>query len=515
MNPVDVRRDVHATGVDDTELAPAILEARNVSKRFGSVQALERASMEIRPGEVHALIGENGSGKSTLLGLLTGQLSPDSGSLHLNDQQVRFESPGDALRRGIAIVTQELSVVSTLSVAENVYLGQRKQRRALGISWSKIRRDAIAELAKLDAHIDPDAIVGRLPIDAQQVVEITRALASDARIIILDEPTSSLSGRAVEELLARVKRLASEGVAVVIVTHRLEELFEVSDRVTVLRDGVSVVSEAIGDVTRADIVRKMLGHEPQPFDTKRSTTEHRPLISVDRLRAGRTVEAATFDVCPGEIVGLVGLIGSGRTELLQALFGLIPVASGTSTFSGVAKVSSAREAMRAGIGYVPPDRKAVGLVLGMSVNDNVQIAPSSKTGRWRHIPRRAERASSELRVKKLAIKCGSVGVPVSTLSGGNQQKVLLGRWLETNPRLLLLDEPTRGVDIGARDEIHQLLLAGRNDGMAIVVSSSDIEELLALCDRFVVMYRGKTLGSIDRASANEARLAHLASGGDG
>ena len=490
-----------------------ILRASGMQKRYGGVHALRGAQLDVYPGEVHALVGENGSGKSTLLKILSGQLQPDDGKIVFDGRSTNFRSAADALRQGIAAVTQEMTLALDLSVAENVLLGRRMPRRGRLIDWRETRTRAREALARLDLDLDPAAPVRRLRPDQQQMVEIARALSTDARVLILDEPTSALTDDEVESLFTIVRRLREQLVATIFVSHRLNEIFALADRVTVMRDGHTVGSGAAAEFDRARVIHLMVGRALQ--DQKppaRANAQEAAVLRVRGLGVRGACEAVDLDVAPGEIVGLAGLVGAGRTELLEAIFGLRR-SNGSIEVGGVpVSYRSPRHAIRDGVALVPSDRKAQGLVLEMSVRENLVMASTADLQRVRRPSSARELASVDAAIRDLHIRTHSPRAPVSTLSGGNQQKVMLGKWLATSPRLLMLDDPTRGVDVGAKAEIYRLLNEAAQRGIGVLVSSSEIPELLALCDRIVVMFRGRVAASLTHAEASEAVIAHYAGG---
>jgi ABC-type sugar transport system ATPase subunit len=496
------------------ETAPPLLLAQGIRKRYGGVHALRDASLSLRPGEVHGLCGENGSGKSTLLKVISGQVDADAGQVLLGGAEMRFGDASEALAAGIATVSQERAIVPDLSVAENIFLGPRKARSWRGIDWRTTRRQARQVLDRLNCDIDLDAPVGSLRPDLQQLVEIARALSTDARVLILDEPTSSLADDEVESLFAAVRRLKGTGVATVFVSHRLKEVFRIADRVTVLRDGKVVGKGPVDEFDEPRLVRLMLGRELDEL-----AVDHRPhqledaLLRVRDLTVPGRVQGVTFDVGPGEIVGLAGLVGAGRSDLLGALFGLEPEATGLVEIDDVlVRARDPGQAMRAGLALVPADRTRVGLVLDMSVSENMLMAQTSRAVRFARPRRAAEQAVVDTAVQDFRIVSASTANPVWQLSGGNQQKVVLAKWFGTEPRVLLLDEPTRGVDVGAKAEVYRLLEAAKARGLAILVSSSEPLELQRLCDRILVMFRGRIVARLTNQEADEARIARYAIG---
>jgi ABC-type sugar transport system ATPase subunit len=492
----------------------AVLRAAGVHKRYGGVRALRGVDFRLSGGEIHALVGENGSGKSTLLRVLSGQLAPDAGSVLLGDNAVRFGDAAEAMKAGIATVTQETTLVRSLSVAENIFLGPRKERRWYGIDWRATRRHAGSILKRLDLRLDPDEPVAGLRPDQQQMVEIARALSMDARVVILDEPTSSLSDDEVSALFESIRALRRQGVAIAFVSHRLNEVFELVDHVTVLRDGLVVGSGAIGKYDRESLIAEMTGRQLRDLDLgQHEYVSANPVLRVRHFALPGRVENVGLDVERGEIVGLAGLVGAGRSALLEGLFGLNPRCMGTIEIDGeAAHCRSPVDAMRYGLGYVPAERKTLGLVQEMTVRENLLMAHTAKVWRLRR-----PRAAYEQRIVReamtnLGIVAESTNAPVARLSGGNQQKVVLAKWLANRPKVLLLDEPTRGVDVGAKSEIYKLLNEIKESGVGILISSSETPELRLLCDRILVMYRGRIAASFRREEATDAQIMHYAVG---
>jgi ABC-type sugar transport system ATPase subunit len=494
----------------------ALLVVDDVHKRFGGVHALRGARLRVeRPGSVHALVGENGSGKSTLLRILAGQLRPDRGEVRLDGEFVELSTPVRALRRGIVTVTQETTLAPDLTVAENVFLGHRMARGHLGIRWGATARAARAVLEQLELDLDPGRVVRRLRPDQQQMVEVARAISMDARILVLDEPTSSLTDDEVQALFAVVRRLRERGVATIFVSHRLGETFALADEVTVLRDGRTVGEAPIAAYDRRSLVAEMVGAAAQPA-AHHAPAAHRAaraLLSVRGLSVGPTVRDVSLDVHAGEVVGLAGLVGSGRSELLEAVFGLRQPSAGEIRLDGEpVRLAGVRDAVRHGLGLVPADRKGQGLVPTMSVRENLLMAATAGRPRLGRPAAGGDGALVDRTLEGLRIRTRSPQDRVATLSGGNQQKVVLGKWLAAGARVLLLDEPTRGVDVGAKAEIHRLLAREAAGGMGILLSSSETPELLAACDRVVVMFRGRVTASLRREDATEAAVARYAMG---
>ena len=496
--------------------AGLVLAARGMHKRYGGVRALKGVDFELNGGEIHALMGENGCGKSTLLKIVAGQLRPDAGKLLLDGREVRFGDAAQAMAAGISTVTQETTLVPELSVAENIFLGPRKPRRRWGgIDWPRTRARAGEILRRLRLDIEPTVPAGSLRPDQQQMVEIARALSMQARVVILDEPTSSLPDDQVASLFEAVRALREQDVAIAFVSHRFDEIFDLVDRITVLRDGDLVGGGPIGDYDRAHLIHQMIGRELEELDYSPGTrtAAAAPVLRVRGFSVPGRVQNVELEVERGQIVGIAGLVGAGRSSLLDGLFGAEKGAEGSVEIDGSLGVPrNPLAAIRRGVGYVPADRKRLGLVLEMSVRENMLMAQTSRHGRLR-VPSRTgeERVCSEA-VERYRIVSDSFATPVRQLSGGNQQKVVLAKWLATEPKLLLLDEPTRGVDVGAKAEIYKLLHAIKERGVAILVSSSETPELQLLCDRVLVMYRGRITGNLSREEATTARIAYYGMG---
>jgi ABC-type sugar transport system ATPase subunit len=499
-----------------------LLELRDIDKRYGGVHALRGANFSVaqNTGVIHGLLGENGSGKSTLLGVLSGQIRPNAGSMAIDGQLVTFASPVDALKHGIAMVAQETAVLPDLTVAENIMLGRRQSRTPFGIAWRDVRRRATEVLRRLNLDYDPDCPVRKLRPDQQQMVEIARVLATDARILILDEPTSSLTDDQAGALFTVIRRLRTQGVATIFVSHRLDEVMGLVDELTILRDGVTVRSAPIAGFTPDLIIEEMVGKGLLEQRRSEATTVARggdrtgqPVLRVRHLSVPNRVHDVGIEVWPGEIVGLAGLVGAGRSEMLEAIFGAVPGSSGTvEMFGEVISNADPRSAIAAGLGYLPPDRKTQGLILSMTVRQNLTMV--SSLDRVRISPPRAaaEKVAMDRAVTSMYLRAASPNAAAKTLSGGNQQKVALGKWLAKQPKCLLLDEPTRGVDAAAKEEIHRILRDSTATGLAMLVSSSEYDELLGLCDRILVAFRGRLVASLSGNEADQATIARFAGG---
>lgn len=491
-----------------------VLQGTGLHKSYGGVRALKGVDLALLPGEVHALCGENGSGKSTLLKILSAQIAPDEGQVLMGGEPVSLRSPAAALAAGIGTVTQERTLASELTVAENVLLGPAKAGRSLRIDWRRTRQRAQEVLDILDFTASPDTVVADLSPGQAQLVEIARALSRNVRVLILDEPTSSLTAHEVDSLFRAVDGLRTQGVATVFISHRTEEIFAISDRITVLRDGSRVSNGPVAQYSPESLVSDMLGRELSEFVAPPEyVPSGAPMLQVRELTVTGRFADVSLDVGHAEIVGIAGLVGAGHSEVLESLFGLHRVAWGSIVMEGATIApKDPPAAISAGIGFVPGDRKINGLVLDMSVADNALMASTATRPRWTRPLTSSARTQVEGWIDDYGIVTESAEVPVVRLSGGNQQKVLIAKWIATGPRLLLLDEPTRGVDVGAKAEIYRTLLAQRDSGMSILISSSEIGELLTLCDRIIVMSAGRVVASLHKANADEATILRHAMG---
>jgi sugar transport system ATP-binding protein len=488
------------------------LQMTNIGRSYPGVVALEGVDFTLLRGEVRALLGKNGAGKSTLVRIISGVEQPDAGRIRVDDRDVSPRTPGEARALGIATVFQELSVIPYLSVAENISLGQWPLKRGM-IDRRTLRKRARAILERLDRQLDPDAHIGTLSVADQQVVEIARGLSQDARILLLDEPTSSLPSHEVETLLKLVRSVAQHGVAVVYITHRLDEVTRVADSVTVLRDGHLVATQPMADTSMETMVSQMVGRAGASATERPDERPIRgaPLLGVEGLRLAPRLHNVTFSLRGGEVLGIAGLLGSGRTELLRILAGAARPEAGTITMDGKpAAVASIRQMLRLGVALTPEDRRHEGIVPHLSVHENLAAGSwwsRSGVGRvdWRGIKRDAG-----LSVTVLAIKTPSLSTPIANLSGGNQQKVVIGRWLGRGVRVLLLDEPTRGIDVEAKAQIYRIIRDLAADGMAIIVVSSELEELLLCCDTIHVLRGGRSAGDHQASTLTAERLTQLA-----
>jgi rhamnose transport system ATP-binding protein len=483
-----------------------IFAARQISKSFGGVHALQDVHFEIYPGEVHALLGENGAGKSTLIKIITGVYQPDLGELFLEGQPIRFAGTREAQAHGIAAIYQEPSLFPDLDIAENILVGRQPMRR-WGVDWKRMYQEAGALLRRLGLALDPRTKARELSVAQQQVVEIARALSIDAKVLIMDEPTSSLTLGEVEELFGIVRQLRAAGTAIVFISHRLEELFALADRVTTLRDGAYVGTRAMADVTSDDLIRMMVGRTLGELFPKQAVEPGEVVLEVAGLGVEGSFWDVSFELRRGEILGMAGLIGAGRTNVARALFGTEPATAGTIRLDGKAvAIASPDEAMALGIGYVPEDRKEHGLILNMRIAENITLPVLSRfaTGGW--LDSQRELAAAAAAASKLEVKMTSVDQPAGQLSGGNQQKVVLAKWLDTQPRVLILDEPTRGIDVGTKAAVHHLMSSLAAQGMAILLISSELPEVLGMSDRILVMREGRVTGRFSRAEASQEKL---------
>lgn len=477
--------------------ATLLLELRHLAKSFGGARALREVDFDLHAGEVHALLGENGAGKSTLIKIVTGAHQPDSGAIMIANQQVSHLTPATAHQLGIACIYQQPALFPDLTVAENIALRLEPVTPWRTVKWDERRDRAHALLQRIGARISPDTEVRTLSMPEQQLVEIACALGAGARIVIMDEPTASLTQKEQHLLFAVVRDLRSHGVGVIYISHRLEEIFALADRVTVLRDGQSVGTHAVTDINEAALIRMMVGREmTQIYPPSESPPEDLVLSLRNLGCAASGVHHVTLDVRRGEVFGLAGLVGAGRTELARIIFGLTPATEGEIRLRGIeVTLGSPQEAVASGIAYVPEDRRRHGVVLEMPIAHNMTMAIHRTLFRGGWLRFDAERSLALDYIRDLAVKCFGPTAPGGSLSGGNQQKVSLARWLATKPRLLILDEPTQGVDVGAKSEIHKIIRRLAKDGLAVLLISSDLPEVLGMSDRIGVM-RGGTLTTI-------------------
>ncbi len=484
-----------------------------ISKGFPGVQALDGVSLTCLPGEIHAIVGENGAGKSTLMKILSGAYTADAGTIRIDGVEVALATPHEAQARGIGMVYQELILVPDLSVAENIYLDRQPTGRFGIIDRRRLREDANALLTSLSAPVDADTLIRDLSVGQSQMVEIAKVYSQDPRILVLDEPTSALTEHETQILFETLRKLRAEGIAVIFISHRLKEVMEIADRVTVLRDGALVDSQPIGELTPGDIVRMMVGRDVGDLFPKRTVEVGDVVLQVEDFARTGVFADISFEVRAGEIVGLAGLVGAGRTEIARSIFGLDPYDRGEVHIDGeLVKIGSPRDAIKAKMGYVPEDRKREGLILGLSVRSNTVISILSELSRTGWITRRAELPTVETMMERFSLTPPDPERMVATFSGGNQQKVVMGRWTAATPRVLFLDEPTRGVDVGAKAEIHALMGELASHGIAIVMISSELVEVLSASDRILVIHEGRIGAEFSREDATEERIMMAATG---
>ena len=502
----------------DTALAPAAatttgpaLEMTGIEKRFPGVVALDRVDLRLEPGKVHALMGENGAGKSTLIKILAGVYEPDAGSIRIAGREAVMRNPGDAIRQGIKVVFQEIALIAEFTVAENIFLEEYPVGRTGSIDWRAIRRDAKALFDRIGFDVDTTARAGHLPVSQQQMVEIARALSHEARIVVMDEPTSSLTPNEVALLFTVIRRLTALGIAVVYVTHKLDEVFEIADTVTVLRDGRHVSTKPIAEHTNDSLIRDMIGRTIDDlFIRARGPASEAVALSVAGLSTAKLSDIS-FQAHAGEVVGFFGLIGAGRTELAKAIVGYDPIRTGTVTIAGLPlHPHDTRTAVRLGIGLLTEDRKGEGLMLELPVVQNMSLAALADFASAGFVDEGKERAAAQSFVDRFRIRTPSLAQQIKLLSGGNQQKVLLARWLMRGLKVIVVDEPTRGIDVGAKSEIFALIDRLAGEGLAVVMMTSEMPELLGLSDRIIVMAEGRLTATFARDQATQEMILNAA-----
>jgi len=492
--------------------APPILEMRGVSRAFGSTQALADVSIQLFGGEIHALLGENGAGKSTLIKIMTGVQQPDTGEILLDGQPVRVASSQDAQRLGVAAIYQEPMIFPDLSVAENIFIGHRDRGRV--VHRRRMRQEAAEVLRRLDVSLNVGDPARGLTLAQQQTVEIAKAISLNVRVLIMDEPTASLSAHEVSQLFRIIGALRREGVAILFISHRMEEVFQIADRVTVLRDGRWISTRPVAEVTPASAIRDMVGREVQQLFQRPQSHPGEVVLSVEGLGRTGAFRDVTFELRAGEVLGFAGLVGARRTDVGLALFGIAPADSGAILLDGrPITIRSPQDAVRLRIAYATEDRRQMGLVFPLSIAANISLPslPRFLTGGGL-LRRSMEHETAEGYRQRLRIRAPSVETPAAALSGGNQQKVVLSKWLETRPRVLILDEPTRGIDVGAKVEVHHLVDELVREGMAIILISSDLPEVITMSDRVLVMREGRQMAIVPRAEATQERLLAAAMG---
>lgn len=490
-----------------------ILELKNIVKTFPGVRALNGVRLDLYKGEVHALCGENGAGKSTLMKIISGAQKYTSGEMILNGENVQFHSTKDAERHGIAMIYQEFNMIPELSIAENIFLGRLPKTKYKTINWKKLYQDAEETLKKLGLNMDPKAKVKNISVAEAQMVEIAKALSIGAKIIIMDEPTAAISDEETEVLFQKVYDLKKEGISVIYISHRMDEIFRISDRISVFRDGKYIDTQYVKDTNYEDVVAKMVGRNVTDLYPKREYVPQGEILKVDHL-VSSGVGDVSFTLGKGEILGIAGLLGSGNIELSKLLAGAIRKKSGKVYIHGIeADVRTPRKALDSGIGFVSDDRKMEGLVLVRSIKENISLSSLKNITKVGFLDQKKELKIVDGHVKKLNIKSSGIHQAVGNLSGGNQQKVVFGKMLETNPTVCILDEPTRGVDVGAKAEIYQIMNELTEKGIGIILISSDLPELIGMSDRILIMREGEVVKEIDKPEFNQEIIMAYASGG--
>jgi ribose transport system ATP-binding protein len=495
-----------------TAKAEQMLVMRKITKTFPGVVALSEVDFDVRRGEVHALLGENGAGKSTLMKILSGVYTKDSGEIFFRGQRVEFTTPRQAQLAGIVTIYQELNQVPQLSITENIFLGSELNRGAL-IHWSEMHRQARSLLARLRLDLDPRTLVSALGVGRQQMVEVARALHHRADLIIMDEPTSALSLTETEDLFSIIRELKQQGVSIIYISHHLDEAFSISDRITVLRDGKAVITRDTRDMNMESLIGLMVGRTLSEQFPKEPAPIGPEVLRVSGLSQGSRLHNISFSVHAGEVLGVAGLVGAGRTELVRAIFGADPIDAGHITIDGKpVNVRSPHDAIHHGIALLTEDRKQQGLILKMTLRDNTSLSVLDRLTSTLFTNRARETALANKYIQELSIKTPGVLQSVMNLSGGNQQKVVLGRWIATQPRVLIFDEPTRGIDVGAKVEIYKLMNRLAREGVAILMVSSELTEILGMSDRIMVIREGRVTGFLTRAEASQERIMALATG---
>ena len=489
-----------------------VLEMQDISKRFDMTQALDNVSLALYPGEIHALLGENGAGKSTLIKIMTGIYKADSGRVLLDEKPVTIQNALDAQTLGIAAIQQEPMIFPDLNVAENIFVSRRQ--RSLFINWRQMYREAEKILAQLDIKLDVRSPARGLTLAAQQAVEIAKAISLNVRVLIMDEPTASLSAHEVRQLFKLAMALRDQGVALLFISHRMEEVFEIADRITVFRDGQHISTRLRSEVTTESAIRDMVGREIEKIFAKANVEQGKRLIEVSGLSKDQAFSDISFDVHQGEVLGFAGLVGARRTDVGLALFGIEPADEGEIVFEEQKiAIHSPVQAMKLGIAYVTEDRRQLGLSMPMSIVTNITLPKlreyASSVGL---VDNQAENEVANRFKERLSIRTPSVELEAGKLSGGNQQKVMLSKWLNTKPKLLILDEPTRGIDVGAKAEVHQMINDLAAEGLGIILISSDMPEVIAMSDRILVMREGRQMGVFERAEFGQERILTAAMG---
>lgn len=491
------------------------IEMKGIDKSFGTNQVLKNAGFLLKDGEVHALMGENGAGKSTLMKILTGVYTRDAGTVLVDGKEVLYKNPQEAEKAGIVFIYQELNVLFDLTVEENLFMG-KEITKGFGICDKKAMTKKAQEIMdRMGVHIPVTAQMSDLSVGQQQMVEICKALMVDAKVLIMDEPTAALTQSETEVLFEVIKSLRKKGVSIVYISHRMEEIFELCDRITVLRDGAYIDTKYIRDITMDDIVQMMIGRTIGERFPKRDAKIGKEVIRVEGLTSGKLFKNVNFSVRAGEVMGVSGLMGAGRTEIMQAIFGNIPIESGKIYIDGKEVViKNPRQAIAAGIGFITEDRKTEGLLLEKSIAENIEIANLKKVSRRSVLSKVKQKEIVKRGIEEFRIRCFGPDHECSNLSGGNQQKVVLAKWIYTDPKILILDEPTRGVDIGAKKEIYSVINDMAARGVAVIMVSSELPEVLGMSDRIMVVHEGRVTGIVEADEVDQAKVMTLATGGN-
>lgn len=493
-----------------------IVEMKNIQKSFGTNQVLKDVSIILSPGKIHALMGENGAGKSTLMNILTGLHGKNSGEILIDGKEQLFMNPKEAEEFGISFIHQEMNTLGAMTVLDNLFLN-REIRQSFGLlNTKKMKEKAFRIFEQLGIQIPLDKEAGELSVGQQQMIEITKALMTDAKVLIMDEPTAALSDKEIQTLFKIIQRLKENGVAIVYISHRMEEIFQISDEITVMRDGLSIDTKETSETSIEEVVKKMVGRELSDYYPKKEAEIGEVVFEVqDLTSANNDFQKITFELRSGEILGFSGLMGAGRTEIMRGIFGLDKLSGGTMRVNGQEIVNhTPDQAIHNGIGFLTEDRKTEGLVLDFSINENISLPTIQEFTKKGLIDRKTEKKFVELMVERLKIKSMSGEDIVGELSGGNQQKVVLAKWIGVGPKVLILDEPTRGVDVGAKREIYQLMNELAERGMAIIVVSSDLPEVMGVSDRIIVIHEGKINGEVNRSEATQEKIMTYATGGN-
>ncbi len=490
------------------------IEMRGINKSFGSNQVLKDAGFVLKDGEVHALMGENGAGKSTLMKILTGVYTKDAGTIIVDGQEVNYKNPQEAEKAGIVFIYQELNVLFDLTVEENLFMG-KEITKGFGICDKKAMRQKAQEVMdRMGVHIPIDAVMSELSVGQQQMVEICKALMVDAKVLIMDEPTAALTESETRVLFEVMRSLSAKGVSIVYISHRMEEIFEMCERITILRDGQYVGTKYIKDITMDDVVQMMIGREIGERYPHRNAKIGDEVIRVENLSSGKKFHDVNFSVNAGEVLGVAGLMGAGRTEIMQAVFGNLPIDGGKIYINGKeVSIKNPRQAISSGIGFITEDRKTEGLLLEKSIAENIEIANLGKVSNKGVLAPKKQSELVKRGIDEFRVRCFGPQHECNNLSGGNQQKVVLAKWIYTDPKILILDEPTRGVDIGAKKEIYNVINDMAAKGVAVIMVSSELPEVLGMSDRIMVVHEGKVTGIIDGATADQAKVMTLATGG--